>query len=90
MIHYIDNLEQFNAAADSEFGVSELDIIVHKKLQYHEIVYMLLKRFTGSELFPIMAGTDLYTKFGYNSSVVSTMPIVPEPLPEPLPEANPR
>jgi len=46
------------------------DIIVHKQLQYAVLVFELQKDYPDIEVMYVHPGTDLFTKYGYNTSIV--------------------
>lgn len=48
------------------------DILVHKPFEFSEIQGKIKEHYSNEVLlFPAMAGTDVYTINGYNTSVVS-------------------
>lgn len=53
---------------NTEFEVG--DLIIHKKLEFAEIQGEFQMQVGEVELFPAMAGTDIFTEYGENCSII--------------------
>ena len=49
------------------------DVLIHKSIEFLELEGIMKKYFPNSEVRSATVGTDLYTKHGYNTSMVTKL-----------------
>lgn len=69
-IFEINTKEDIQALAQIDPPLQAGDILVHKPFEYYILDGELKKVFDSVAIFPATVGTDIYTIYGYNTSVV--------------------
>tara|TARA_Y100000034_G_scaffold29728_1_gene36170 strand:+ start:47894 stop:48139 length:246 start_codon:yes stop_codon:yes gene_type:complete len=68
--HVINAESDLEALQTAETKLEFGDILVHKKIAFAKVEAWVAKYYPNIEIFSITPGTDLYSQYGYNCSVV--------------------